>query len=129
MIKGIGVDCVSIDHVERCLAKHGFAQRVYTAAELTYIEQKRSAGLQSAAGIFAAKEAVAKALGTGIGSGTSLREIEVTHTAQGAPQIALLGDTLFNSQKLGANCIHISITHQGDTAIAFCVLEGEKEGA
>ncbi len=125
MIKGVGVDALSLTHLQKHFENAAFLQRVFTPSERAYIAARRNAGLQSAAGLYAAKEAIAKALGTGIGSGTCLQEIEITHTDLGAPVASLHGETLQNMRNLGANHVHLSIAHEGDLAIAFCVLSAE----
>jgi len=112
MIRGVGTDIVRIAKVENALGPR-FLQRVYTPREQAYIESKGKLSAQTAAGLFAAKEAVMKALGTGL-TGVSFTDIEIAHDGQGAPRAAVSGS---------AGAFHVSISHEGDYACAFCVWE------
>ncbi len=116
---GIGCDLCKVDRMERALEKPRFLLRVFTPLEQKYIAEK---GAQTAAGIWAAKEACAKALGSGF-AGFSLTEIEVLHAENGKPQIALHGGAEARLQALGGTRAHISISHEMGLALAFCVLE------
>ncbi|MCL1787017.1 MAG: holo-ACP synthase [Defluviitaleaceae bacterium] len=121
MIIGTGVDIVKI---ERFDAKQSprFMQRVFSVQEQGYLSAK---GPQSMAGLFAAKEAAAKALGTGF-TGFSPCDIEVTHDKMGKPHIILHGKAE-DAAKKAANGrlfqMHISISHTATDAVAFAVLE------
>ena len=79
MVVGTGIDVVEIERVARSIERYGsrFLDRVYTAAEIAYCQRKRRNAAESFAARFAAKEAGAKALGTGIGFGVTWRELEV----------------------------------------------------
>ena len=109
--------------MERALEKPGFASRVFTEQERTYLEGKGLGRTQSAAAMFAAKEAVAKALGTGMSGGVSFSRIEVTHDALGAPGVRLYGAAQERLQALGGGRVLLSLTHEGDMAMAFAVIE------
>ncbi len=119
MIAGVGVDVVEIERVARALQKKGFLERVYTPQEQGFVLRK---GAASAAGLFAAKEAVAKALGTGFTGGIRLLDIEIAHDESGAPRAALHGAALATC---GGGRVLVSISHDGGRAIAFAVRERE----
>lgn len=112
-----GVDSVLISRIEHSMQKESFMQRIYSKEERAYIKAKHNAA-ESAAGHFAAKEALLKALGTGITS-LDLHEIGITHTEQGAPIFAFSGKA---AQTFNGKEISLSITHAGDYATAFVVI-------
>ena len=85
MLKGLGCDLVEVARIEDAMKKEGFAQRVFTEHELHAIEKK---GAQTAAGYWAAKEAVSKALGVGF-VGFTMQDIEIITDEMGAPQAFL----------------------------------------
>lgn len=123
MIVGIGTDIVRIDRIERSLSRLGdaFAKRVLTEYECSRW-QERSSSADWLAKRFAAKEAVAKAFGTGIGK-LSFQHIEVRNSASGAPELQLYGYGLELQQHKGINRLHISLSDERDYAIAYVVLE------
>lgn len=82
---GLGTDIIEISRIEAALRRSAFARRAFTRAEQAWLETKGKTMPQSAAGLFCAKEAIAKALGTGFRDGLNLRDIEIGHTEQGAP--------------------------------------------
>lgn len=79
---------------------------------------------QSAAAMFAAKEAVAKALGTGFSEGIMPGQIEVTHAKNGAPSIRLNGRAKERLDEMGGDEVLISLTHEGNLAMAFAAVKG-----
>ena len=126
-IVGVGVDAVSVDRFRRLLDRRPrFAARCFTATEQS--DAGRSADpAQSLAARFAAKEAVMKALGTGIG-GFALTDVEVRRTGgkdatRNAPYVVLTGTAARLAGAQGAGRFHLSLTHTDDTAIAFVVAE------
>lgn len=127
MILGIGTDLAVIERVEKAINRHGdrFAQRILTESEL---ERYRNHPHKSAflAKRFAAKEATAKALGTGIGP-ISWQDMQVSRTEAGAPVMQLLGaaaDVALAKVSGDQTLIcHLSITDDGGFAQAFVVLE------
>lgn len=125
-IAGIGVDLCAIDRIEQAMKKPHFMERIFTAQERAYIEAKGAAAAQSAAAIFAAKEAVAKALGCGFAQGVMPGQIEVTHAQSGEPGIRLEGAAAALGTQRGAQRIHISLSHEGNMAIAFAVMEAKE---
>lgn len=124
MIVGTGTDVTEIDRIQDAVTRYGdrFLQRIYTDAELRYCQRKRSAA-ESLAARFAAKEAGAKALGTGIAKGVSWREIEVTHLPGGRPALILHGRAAERAAMLGVRASHLSLSHGRDVAIATVILE------
>lgn len=82
---GLGTDMIEIRRIEQALRRPAFAQRVFTQAERDWLDGQGNNLPQSAAGLFCAKEAVAKALGTGFRNGLNLKDIEISHTELGAP--------------------------------------------
>ena len=122
MILGIGLDIIETARVERALKNPRFMNRVYTAGEQEYIENRKG-NVQSAAGIYAAKEAVSKALGTGIGP-ISFQEVEIVWRENGKPSVKLTGNALKLLQDMGGKRIMVSITHIKDLAAAQAVIDG-----
>ena len=89
---GLGIDLCQVERIEKAMAAHAnFLSRYYTEEEQAYIAQRGKAGPQSAAAMFAAKEALLKAMGVGLSGGISLREIGVCHDENGAPHYKLTG--------------------------------------
>jgi holo-[acyl-carrier protein] synthase len=132
MILGIGLDVCEIARIEQALATAGagrFRARVYTATEIAYCDARAAASTQSYAAMFAAKEAVLKALGTGWGKGLGWQAIEVTHDAAGAPAIVLHGTALALARKRGVARVHVSLSHAGGLAVAMVVMEGDGAAA
>ena len=123
----IGTDLCEIARIERAISREHFYGRVFSEGERAYLETKGRARAASAAAMFAAKEAVAKALGTGFARGVMPWVIEVTHEESGAPGIRLHGDALARLEALGGGRVLLSLTHEGDLAMAFAVIEGIQE--
>ena len=119
---GIGTDLCRIDRIEKAIEKEHFYTRVFSEEERAYLETKGKQKGASAAAMFAAKEAVAKALGTGFAGGVSAFVIEVTHDESGAPGIVLHGGAKERLEKLGGKRVLLSLTHEGDMAMAFAVV-------
>lgn len=122
MILGIGLDIIETARVEKALQNPGFLKKVYTEGEQEYLA-KRKGNAQSAAGIFAAKEAVSKALGTGFGP-ISLQEVEIVWNENGKPSVKLTGRALMKLQEMGGKQVLVSITHIKDLAAAQAVIDG-----
>lgn len=122
MIAGIGIDMASARRMEKWRLLPGLAQRYFAPQELEAVFAKgKGAGLSLAAR-FAAKEAFGKALGTGL-AGIALKDIIVVSHTGGRPAIQVSGTALAALEKSGANRIHLSMTHEGDSAVAVVVLE------
>lgn len=124
-ILGLGNDLVEVVRVERALARHGraFGERILTWAEQNEWRQRED-GACFLAGRFAAKEACAKALGTGLAAGVHLRDLEVVPSSRGVPGLALHGVAAEQATQLGALRSHLSISHDGGFALATVLLEG-----
>ena len=113
-----GVDLIEISRVEAAMLRHGerFLSRVFTAVELADAKDLP----QSLAARFAAKEAVAKALGCGIGE-VSWREIEITRADHRRPEVALHGAAQKLAEDLGLHEWSVSLSHTKEYAIAMAV--------
>jgi holo-[acyl-carrier protein] synthase len=124
MIIGSGIDLVEIGRIQHSVDRYGqkFLNRVYTAAEQAYCLRKKKAA-ESLAARFAAKEAGAKALGTGISYGVNWLEIEVVREPSGRPTIRFHGRAAEIAGRLGVVHAALSITHTADLAMASVVLE------
>lgn len=123
-MKGLGIDLCEIGRIEKAIASNErFLQRWYTPEEQVYIHSRGNAGAQSAAAMFAAKEAFLKAVGTGIGGGIAMTEVAVAHNESGAPQYCLTGAALEKLHALGATSAWLSLSHEAGIAAAVCVIE------
>jgi holo-[acyl-carrier protein] synthase len=124
MIVGSGIDLVEIARIQQSVERYGqrFLDRVFTAAEQAYCLRKRKAA-ESLAARFAAKEAGAKALGTGISQGVNWLEIEVVREPGGRPTLHFQGRAAQMAARLGAVRAALSITHTEQLAMASVVLE------
>lgn len=116
-----GVDVIEIDRIEAAITRHGkrFLERIYTQSELSDCGHLVS----SLAVRFAAKEAVAKMLGTGIGD-VGWREIEIRRAESGAPELSLYGSAASIAQSLGLTSWAISLSHTRTIAIASVIATG-----
>ncbi len=128
MILGIGVDIVEVARIEQSIARHGerFLHRVFTEDEIAYCSKMKSPGPNYAAR-FAAKEAVSKAFGVGIGAQLGWLEIEVCRGENGAPFIVLHRHGAKFARSHGAGEIHLSLSHTATCAVAQVVIA--KDGA
>lgn len=124
MIIGSGIDLVEIGRIQHSVDRYGerFLDRVYTGSEQAYCRQKRKSA-ESFAARFAAKEAGAKALGTGISRGVNWLEIEVVREPGGRPNLRFYGRAAEIAARLGVVRAALSITHTADLAMASVVLE------
>ena len=115
----VGVDLIEIGRVRRALERHGdgFRERCFTRAEREYCEGKPNPA-QHYAGRFAAKEAVGKALGTGVHF--TWKEIEISGRPK--PGVHLSGRTARAAERLGAGTIEVSMTHSRELAAAVAVI-------
>ncbi|HEV8628953.1 MAG TPA: holo-ACP synthase [Thermoanaerobaculia bacterium] len=124
-IVGIGIDLCEVARMTRLLDRHG-ARAVARLCREGEADRSRVALDQHLAGLFAAKEAVLKALGTGWAQGTSFRQVEVTRRPGGAPDVRLHDEAATRAAALGVGRILLSITHEGGFAAAVAVLEEER---
>jgi holo-[acyl-carrier protein] synthase len=116
-----GIDLIEIARIEEVVARHGrhYLERIYTPAELEQCG-KRS---ESLAGRFAAKEAVAKALGCGIGD-VAWTDIEILGDEQNAPKLTLHGEAQKRAGELGLTTWSVSISHSQSHSVALAVAMG-----
>lgn len=123
MIYGIGADIVRVARMSRNLEQYGerFAERILTVAELEEFHRDPRPA-QFLAKRFAAKEAAAKAMGTGFRDGIKLRHIGVAHDAAGRPRLEFSGQAAEFIRRQGISDIHLSMADERDHAIAFVTL-------
>lgn len=116
-----GVDIVETARIQRMVDRLGarFLNRVFTPLEQADCATRGAGGIRSLAVRFAAKEAVSKALGTGIGAGAAFTEIEIYSDADGSPQVRLSGSAAVTFGKCGGTELAISLTHEK----AYCVAQ------
>lgn len=119
MFKGLGFDLCEVARMEKKAGDDRFLRRFFTESEAAYVRSRGARAAESLAGIFAAKEAFAKAMGTGIAF--DLREVEVRHGEQGEPLYALTGKA---AEMAGGDRFLLSISHDGGMAGAVCLREG-----
>jgi len=124
MIIGIGCDIIEVGRIEKALGNHKFMEKVFTEREIKYCAARGVQQSQSYAARYAAKEALAKALGLGFHGG-SLQEIEVINDSMGKPEIKLSGKFKTFAKEKGCTNINLSLSHVRKMAIAQVVLEGE----
>ena len=123
MIRGLGLDLCEIARMEKLVSDDRFLNRFFSEEEIGYIRGKGKGAAQTMAGIFAAKEALAKALGTGIAF--ELKEVSVIHDETGQPGYALSGRVAELAQ---GDRFLLSISHDGGMAAAVCIRDsGMKE--
>ncbi len=124
MVIGLGTDLTEIDRVERSIARFGerFLERVFTAGERAYCMRKKSSA-ESFAARFAAKEAGAKALGTGISRGVGWQEFEVRREPGQRPTLHLSGRAEELAREMGVARVSLSLTHTRGLAMAVVVME------
>ena len=118
-VYSVGVDLIEIERIEKLLDKYGdkFIKRIFTESEIQYCQKKKDRG--SYAARFAAKEAVFKATGLGLGKGMTWKDVEVINDEKGKPEIRLYGKT---AELLKGKEIHISISHSKDASLAMVVV-------
>lgn len=121
-----GIDIASIQRIRAAVLRQGdaFLKKTFTAAELDYcLARGEESRYESLAVRFAAKEAVGKALGTGLmRNGIALSDIEILRAESGAPSVRLSGGARSTFEALRGEELAISLSHEGDTAVANCVL-------
>ena len=124
-IKGIGVDLAKIPRMRKVIARWDdrFLRRVFTEEEIVYCQRRRDP-VPHLAARFAAKEAGLKALGTGLRMGVRWKELEVRRERGQAPTLVLSGRAQALARAKGATRAFLSLTHDGDYALAQVVLAG-----
>lgn len=119
MIKGTGVDITEVERIRKNLSSDKFINKIYSKNENEYLKSRKY-NAQTAAGMFAAKEAVSKCLGTGF-SNFGPCHIEILKDETGKPYVNLLDNALKRAVELNLENIQISISHTSEYAVAFCV--------
>ena len=125
MILGTGVDLAEVDRIRAAIVRYGrrFIDRIYTPAEIAYVERKANR-FERYAGRFAAKEAGMKAIGTGWRRGVRWQDFEVANLPSGRPTLKLHGEAARVANELGVKLISLSITHTAQLGMAHVILEG-----
>jgi len=124
VVLGLGIDLCEVRRIARSLERHGgrFLERLFRDGEIRRSPSSPSFA-EHVAGLFAAKEAAMKALGTGM-RGVAFREISVVRMPGGPPQLALHGRAAARGELLGAAAAHVTITHTKELAAAVVLLLG-----
>jgi holo-[acyl-carrier protein] synthase len=126
MIIGVGTDLVEIARVRKMLdgsAGERFLERILTPQERELAHKRRGRLAEFAAGRFAAKEAVVKAIGCGIGKQIGFQDVEVLPDGLGKPVCHVREEALQRAGLIGSQRIHISITHTESMAAAYAIVE------
>jgi holo-[acyl-carrier protein] synthase len=125
MVLGLGTDLIEIARIEESIERHGerFLHKIFTGGEIAYCLQKKKSSAESFAARFAAKEAGAKALGTGISRGVSWKELEVRREIGERPTLHLSGRAAERAAQMGVRTLSLSLTHSRDVAMAVVVAE------
>ena len=126
MIVGLGIDIIEIARLDEVLSRHGdkFLERTYTEKERASAARKKAAVNAFYAGRWAAKEALAKALGCGFSKDCGWLDIEVINNDAGQPLMSLSGKAAAHAEKIGVSEISLSISHEKSYACAVVILEG-----
>ncbi|MGH9948428.1 MAG: holo-ACP synthase [Pyrinomonadaceae bacterium] len=128
MIISTGIDIVEVYRIAETMARTPrFTERVFTAAEREYCDAKGVAAAQSYAGRFAAKEAFLKALKTGWRGKIGWQDIEIVNDADGVPSLKINGEAAKLLAEIGAESVHISISHTAEHAVAQVIFEGSNK--
>ena len=124
MVLGMGTDLIETRRLQQSMDRFGdrFLERIFTDGEIAYCKRKKNAA-ESFAARFAAKEAGAKALGTGISRGVSWKEFEVKRESSGKPTMSLSGRAAELAGAMGVRRVQLSLTHSRDLAMAVVLVE------
>jgi holo-[acyl-carrier protein] synthase len=124
VIVGSGIDIAEVDRIRESVERYGprFVERVFTPAEIAYVQRKANKYERFAAR-FAAKEAGMKAIGTGWRRGVRWQDFEVTNLPSGKPTLKFHGVAAQFAERLGVRNVSLSLTHTKENAMAFVVLE------
>ena len=121
-----GIDTIRISRIRDLYNRKGelFLERIYTKSEMDVCLNKKTGCMESLAARFAAKEAVSKALGTGIWRhGIRFTDIEIIVDESGKPSVLFHGNAKVEFDRIGGLHAAVSISHDGDQAVAVCVIE------
>lgn len=121
-ILGVGVDLLKIDRIAKVYARFPkqFSEKILTTEEIKKIPQDENKKIRFLSKRFAAKEAFAKALGTGFGASLRFHDIEIAHEIQGRPYFKIEASI---KERYSIDHIHLSISDEIDQVIAFCLIE------
>ena len=124
MIVGTGVDLAEVPRIRASIERYGdrFVQRIFTPAEIAYVESKANR-FERYAARFAAKEAGMKAIGTGWKRGVRWQDFEVTNLPSGKPTLRLHGVAARIAEQLGVRSVSLSLTHTAELGMAHVILE------
>ncbi len=124
MIVGTGVDLAEVSRIRASIERFGikFVDRIYTPAEIAYVERKANR-FERYAARFAAKEAGMKAIGTGWRHGVKWQDFEVANLPSGKPTLRFHGVAAEFARKLGVRNVALSITHTSELGMAHVILE------
>lgn len=124
MILGVGIDIIEVQRVEAAYQKFGdrFLRRFLRPPELEYCLSFKASGPHLAAR-FAAKEAISKAFGTGIGRHLGWQDMEICRKKSGEPYVVLHGKGETLLQARGGRLVHVSLSHTATQATAVAILE------
>ena len=124
MIVGTGVDLAEVPRIRASIARYGarFIDRIYTPAEIAYVERKANR-FERYAARFAAKEAGMKAIGTGWRRGVRWKDFEVANLASGKPTLRFHGVAAEFADRLGVRTVSLSLTHTAELGMAHVILE------
>lgn len=120
MIFGVGIDSVKVDRIAEKMERPEFMEKVFSKNEIDYCS-KNTHPAEHYAARFAAKEAFLKAIGSGLGISYDLKQIEVVHNDNGAPELILHGE--FENLRSNWNKVYLSLTHTDSVACAIIILE------
>ncbi len=125
MVIGLGTDLIEIERIAHSVERYGeaFLHRIFTPGEIAYCQRKKKNAAESLAARFAAKEAGAKALGTGISRGVSWLEFEVRRQPGQRPELYLSGRAEEVAKALGIRRLSLSLAHSRGMSIAVVVAE------
>ena len=124
MIVGTGVDLAEVMRIKASIERYGarFVDRIYTPAEIAYVERKANR-FERYAARFAAKEAGMKAIGTGWRHGVRWQDFEVANLPSGKPTLRFHGVAAQIADRLGVRNVALSITHTAELGMAHVILE------
>lgn len=124
MIIGIGFDIIEVARIRKAIENPRFLARVYTSDEIAYCNARGRQSSLSFAARFAAKEAVAKALGTGFRN-AALHDVEIINDEMGKPMVRLTENLKKLANAKGCVRLHVSLSHTAAYAVAQVILEGD----
>jgi len=124
VILGTGVDLAEVPRIRASIERYGarFTERIFTPAEIAYVERKANR-FERYAARFAAKEAGMKAIGTGWSHGVRWQDFEVANLPSGKPTLRLHGVAAQVAERMGVRHVSLSVTHTADLGMAHVILE------